>query len=122
MLICLLRYSLTSSAKTDAQGSIIYVTSVETVSASSSSTTSLVDDVTSLETVFASASATGNSSAVGASQSATSGDGKVLSTGVIIAISVVGGVVVLAIGLFIVWKLKQKKFNGYDDDSESVWS
>jgi hypothetical protein len=112
------RYSLTSSAKTDAQGSIIYVTSVETVSASSSPTTSLVDDVTSLETVFASASATGNSSAVGASQSATSGDGNVLSTGVIIAISVVGGVVVLAIGLFIVWKLKQKKFNGYDDDSE----
>ncbi|KAJ9127815.1 hypothetical protein QFC24_000098 [Naganishia onofrii] len=112
--------SLTSSAKTDAQGSIIYVTSVETVSASSSSTTSLVDDVTSLETVFASASATGNSSAVGASQSATSGDGKVLSTGVIIAISVVGGVVVLAIGLFIVWKLKQKKFNGYDDDIDGI--
>ncbi|KAJ9108764.1 hypothetical protein QFC21_000084 [Naganishia friedmannii] len=113
--------SLTSSAKTDAEGSVIYVTSVETVRASfSSSTTSIVDDTTSLKTMFAIASATGNSSAAGASQPATLGDSKVLSTGVIIAISVAGGVVVLAIVLFFIWKLKQKRFSGYDDDADGI--
>ncbi|KAJ9125118.1 hypothetical protein QFC22_000072 [Naganishia vaughanmartiniae] len=113
--------SLTSSAQTDAQGSVVYVTSVETVRATSSpSTTSLVDDTTLLETVFATTSATGGSAAAAESHSTTAGHSKGLSTAVIIAISVVGGVVVLAIGLFVIWKLQQKKSGGYDDDADGI--
>ncbi|KAJ9097378.1 hypothetical protein QFC19_006848 [Naganishia cerealis] len=112
--------SAMSSASTDAQGSVSYVTSVETVRATASSTQSLANDVTSLETVFATASPTGNSSAAAASSTAGSNDSGGLSTGVIIAISVVGGVAVLAIGLFIIWKLKQKRFSGYDDDVDGI--
>jgi hypothetical protein len=33
-----------------------------------------------------------------------------------VAIAVVGGVVALALALFVVWKLKRKRFGGYDDD------
>lgn len=112
-------YSLTSSAETDTQGSVIYVTSVETVRASTSTSTS-ANDVTSMETVFATASASGNFSDAAASQLADSDNSKGLSTGVIIAISVVGGVIVLAIALFIIWKLKQRRFSGYNDDCKIV--
>jgi hypothetical protein len=96
-----------SSATTNAQGSVSFVTAVETVVASMSSSSSLAEDVTSLETVFATATATGNSSAAAASNKSEESSGG-LGTGPIIGISVAGGVVVLAISLFILWKLKQK--------------
>lgn len=107
-----------SSATTDAQGSVSYVTDVQTIRASesSSSTTKPAEDVTSLATVFETASATGNSTAAAAVSKNDSADSGGLSTGVIIGISVAGGVVVLAIALFVIWKLKQKRFSGYDDD------
>lgn len=107
-----------SSVTTDAQGSVSYVTDTQTIRASesSSSTTKPAEDVTSMATVFETASATGNSTAAAASDKSDSKDSKGLSTGVIIGIAVAGGVVVLAIALFVIWKLKQKRFGGYDDD------
>jgi hypothetical protein len=107
-----------SSATTDAQGSVSYVTDVQTIRASeaSASTTKPAEDVTSMATVFETASATGNSTAAAASNKSDSQDSGGLSTGVIIGIAVAGGVVVLAIALFVIWKLKQKRFGGYDDD------
>jgi nitrogen fixation-related uncharacterized protein len=39
-----------------------------------------------------------------------------LGTGAIVGISVVAGVVVLGLVLFLVWKLKQKRFASFDDD------
>lgn len=107
-----------SSATTDAEGSVSYVTDVETIRASesASSTVKPEEHVTAMATVFETASVTGNSTADAASSKADSEDSGGLSTGVIIGISVAGGVVVLAIALFIIWKLKQKRFSGYDDD------
>lgn len=107
-----------SSATTDAQGSVSYVTAVETIVASMSSSSTLAEDFTSLETVFATASATENASTAAASTKSDSENSGGLGTGPIIGISVAGGVVVLAIALFILWKLKQKRFSGYDDDGE----
>ena len=110
-------YSAMSSATADAESSVSYVTDVQTIRASSSaSSTAKPEDVTAMATVFETASVTGNSTADAASSKADSEDSGGLSTGVIIGISVAGGVVVLAIALFIIWKLKQKRFDGYDDD------
>ncbi|KAI5454624.1 hypothetical protein NCC49_003517 [Naganishia albida] len=111
--------SVMSSASTDAQGSVSFVTAVETVIASRSSSSSIAEDFTSLETVFATATPTGNSSAAAANKSESEDSGG-LGTGPIIGISVAGGVVVLAISLFILWKLKQKRFSGYDDDVDGI--
>jgi hypothetical protein len=73
-----------------------------------------------MATVFETASATGNSTAAAASSKSDSEDSGGLSTGVIIGIAVAGGVVVLAIALFVIWKLKQKRFGGYDDDGAYI--
>lgn len=95
---------------TDAQGSVIYVTEVQTLSRSSQ--TGAVDPQTAtvLETMSA-GNANGTSSAKNEDE-----DSGGLGTGAIVGISVVAGVVVLGLVLFLVWKLKQKRFASFDDD------
>lgn len=99
-----------SRVSTDAQGSVIYVTEVQTLSRSSQ--TGAVDPQTAtvLETMSA-GNANGTSSAKNEDE-----DSGGLGTGAIVGISVVAGVVVLGLVLFLVWKLKQKRFASFDDD------
>lgn len=78
--------------------------------------TSTAADLTSYATVLETASASGaNATSTATSKSEdTSG----LSTGAIVGISVVAGVAVLGLILFIVWKMKQKRFSSFDDDDD----
>jgi cytoskeletal protein RodZ len=84
---------------------------VETLSAASSGTNpSGTSYATVLETA-SSGSSNGTSTAAKDEK-----DSSPLSTGAIVGISVVGGVGVLGLILFIIWKMKQKRFASFDDD------
>lgn len=99
-----------SRVSTDAQGSVIYVTEVQTLSRSSQTGAVDAQTATVLETMSA-GNANGTSSAKNEDE-----DSGGLGTGAIVGISVVAGVVVLGLVLFLVWKLKQKRFASFDDD------
>jgi hypothetical protein len=95
-----------SRVSTNAEGSVIYVTEVQTLSRSSAAE----DRVSTIQETISATDASSTSSA----KSEDSSHG--LSTGAIVGISVVAGVIVLGLVLFLVWKLKQKRFASFDDD------
>lgn len=86
------------------------MTEVQTLSRSSQS--GIISDQTA--TVLETMSAGNSNSTSNAKGKDESGGG--LSTGAIVGISVVAGVVVLGLVLFLIWKLKQKRFASFDDD------
>lgn len=93
---------------TNAEGSVIVVTEIETLSTSSSKSSVAPVTATIHETLSA-----GNSTS---SAKSDKKDDPPLSTGAIVGISVGGGVAVLALVGFIIWKFKQKRFGSFDDD------
>ena len=95
---------------TNAQGSVVFITEVQTLSRSSQSGVVDPETATVLETMSA-----GNSNST-SNPKGKEDSGSSLSTGAIVGISVVAGVIVLGLVLFLVWKLKQKRFASFDDD------